>query len=417
MVETDTEENSSEKTIQEKILLRLMQEERKPVTDFSAGGSVVSSPLVRNGVVYFGSCDKNFYALDAENGKMLWSFPTEGPVVSPPTISNNTIYFGSYDHNLYAVSLNGKLKWAFPAQERIFSKPSVFQERVYFASCDGVLYSVNVRTGKCLWKFKTNAPILSQPKIYKKTIFFGSNDYNFYALTLDGKPKWKFETGKEAGFFNSVIYNDTVYFGSFDSHIYALKANTGNLVWKFDATKPPNTPIKRKDNFLFFGTRTHFYAINTEGKLVWKLPIGNHAGSGVSVFRDMVFFSGNDNHLYGVDAKTGKVVWKFRANGYISHTCPAFYNGKIYFGCWDCSLYCVTQNAELVWRFETSLSCPSLVFSEQNGQETEKQPIEWEETEEKETELEEKKEFEYGEPSEDYTGELKNYLKGKKYMD
>jgi outer membrane protein assembly factor BamB len=57
---------------------------------------------VANGVVYFGSYDDFFYALDIETGDLLWSFRTESSVSSGPAVVDGMIYMTSWDGSLYA---------------------------------------------------------------------------------------------------------------------------------------------------------------------------------------------------------------------------------------------------------------------------------------------------------------------------
>ncbi len=77
---------------------------------FTAGGHVVSSPAVANGVVYVGSDDGTVYALNAAAGARLWSFTTGNLVQSPPAVANGVVYIGSFDHNVYAFHLPGGLR-------------------------------------------------------------------------------------------------------------------------------------------------------------------------------------------------------------------------------------------------------------------------------------------------------------------
>ena len=49
---------------------------------YSTSDNVESSPSVKNGVVYFGSKDSSFLAIDALTGKLIWKFPNSGPVLS-----------------------------------------------------------------------------------------------------------------------------------------------------------------------------------------------------------------------------------------------------------------------------------------------------------------------------------------------
>jgi len=71
---------------------------------FKTGDSIISSPAIdRDGFIYFGSWDGNFYALRPD-GQLHWKFRTGGPVDSSPTIdSDGTIYVGSSDKCIYAI--------------------------------------------------------------------------------------------------------------------------------------------------------------------------------------------------------------------------------------------------------------------------------------------------------------------------
>src|SRR5262245_23099114 len=83
----------------------------------------LSSPLVVNGRVYFGSSDGNIYALEEKSGLLEWKFETKGIVHASPAIAGNTIYIGSWDSYLYALDAesgprNGVSK---PAKIRLFT--------------------------------------------------------------------------------------------------------------------------------------------------------------------------------------------------------------------------------------------------------------------------------------------------------
>jgi len=45
---------------------------------FHTRGQVISSPVVADGQLYFGSYDGNFYAVDAATGQLRWKFKTQG---------------------------------------------------------------------------------------------------------------------------------------------------------------------------------------------------------------------------------------------------------------------------------------------------------------------------------------------------
>jgi outer membrane protein assembly factor BamB len=66
--------------------------------------TVVSGPVVTDGVVYVGSSDDWVYALDATTGDVRWSFRTGNEIFSSPVVSGNIVYIGSEDGKLYALN-------------------------------------------------------------------------------------------------------------------------------------------------------------------------------------------------------------------------------------------------------------------------------------------------------------------------
>ena len=90
---------------------------------FKTGAAVISTPAVAAGVLYFGSTDHNFCALDAASGAERWRFATKGRITSSPAVVAGRVYFGSYDGNIYALdAASGALLWRFATGgERRFS--------------------------------------------------------------------------------------------------------------------------------------------------------------------------------------------------------------------------------------------------------------------------------------------------------
>ena len=80
--------------------------------EISTGDRVMSSPVFKDNVIYFGGDDGNVYAVDAETGRQIWKRATNGPVPATPAIVDGTLYIGSYDGKFYALDARtGALKW------------------------------------------------------------------------------------------------------------------------------------------------------------------------------------------------------------------------------------------------------------------------------------------------------------------
>ena len=60
---------------------------------FKAGGAVVSSPVIADGVVYITSMDGHLFAIDQETGKEKWNFKSRMPIASTPAIDGGNAVF------------------------------------------------------------------------------------------------------------------------------------------------------------------------------------------------------------------------------------------------------------------------------------------------------------------------------------
>lgn len=314
---------------------------------FKTNGKIFSSPIVHNGIVYIGSEDGNLYAIHEKTGKIFWKFKTGGAVHSSPAIFNNTVYIGSFDGYYYAIdSKTGHLKWKFKTGGEKWSgeisflglkpvdqymddlwdfflstpviNPDSKNPSVFFGSSDGNVYALNANTGQLKWKFETKGSIHCSPVLYKNTLYIGSWDANLYALDIEtGKERWKFETGTQLGFkgieSTVTVANDMVYFGARDPFLFALNAETGKLVWKYDAGYSWIISSAVLDNgVVYVGTSDTFA-------------------------------------LLGLDAKSGKELFRFKANGYV-YSSPAIAGDTAYFGDFTGNFFAVnTKSSGKEW--------------------------------------------------------------------
>src|SRR5205814_9860061 len=76
------------------------------------GDRLVSSPVFKDNVIYFGGDDGNVYAVDAVTGRQIWKGATNGPVPATPAIAEGLVYVGSYVGKCYSFNAQtGALKW------------------------------------------------------------------------------------------------------------------------------------------------------------------------------------------------------------------------------------------------------------------------------------------------------------------
>lgn len=150
---------------------------------FKAKRGILTSPLIEKGMVFVGSLDTTFYALDARAGWVIWRFRMGKGTSSSPCMADNYLIFGSADGFIYCLDAsNAKEIWRFKTDHQVSGSPAIHKDSVYCGSADGFLYCLEYRTGRLRWKYPTNGPITGTPVILNDIVYFGSHDQAIYAL-------------------------------------------------------------------------------------------------------------------------------------------------------------------------------------------------------------------------------------------
>ncbi len=333
---------------------------------FETKGAIRSNPAIANGIIYFGSTDGYFYAIDAKNGEEKWKFKTNGAVSSSPSIGNNTVWFSSRDGYLYSVdALTGKELWKIELGQDLnnhnlwdfyLSSPNIVDEVLYIGSADGNLYAIDITSKNVKWKYNCGAKIRTTPAISGDAVYFGAINGNFYAINKDnGNEKWKFATEgasikfEEAGTDRSGIYCSpsvssqygVVTFGARDGILYAVNVSDGTLKWKINHEGPwvLSTAIKGENVFAGSGSDALVQCldINT-GVEKWKFQATNMVFSSISLIEDALYFNDLIGNVYAVDNTSGEQIWCFPLGSRAMST-PVVSDGIVYCSSDDGNLY------------------------------------------------------------------------------
>lgn len=282
----------------------------------TTNNSVLSSPSVVNGIVYFGSQDNSIYAVDAHSGNVLWSYATGNSIhISSPAVANGVVYIGSTDSYLYALdATSGTIKWKFAAMGAIYSSPVVLDGVVYIVSVDGDINALSADSGSVKWQYNTlDATSFSGLAVADGVVYVGTGSGNVYAVnTADGTLRWKTSsvTAPGLGFSSTTpaVADDVIYLCAEDSHLYALSAESD--------------------------TKANIVA----GQVLWNYPTGDRSQSSPVVANGIVYFGSLDKNLYAVDVSTRQLKWQFTAM-YPIDGVPAIANGVAYFGSGGTTFY------------------------------------------------------------------------------
>lgn len=99
-----------------------------------------SAPVVSNNVIYVGSDDNKFYALNVSDGTTIWTYTTSGTIQCSPWVDNGSVYFSSNDGKVYAIKADtlSAVKNANSNSFKIY--PSIASDYVNLSSSNSIEY-------------------------------------------------------------------------------------------------------------------------------------------------------------------------------------------------------------------------------------------------------------------------------------
>ncbi|MFZ0455772.1 MAG: PQQ-binding-like beta-propeller repeat protein [Ignavibacteriaceae bacterium] len=356
---------------------------------FRTSGIIYSTPLIINDIVYIGSADSSFYAINISDGSKIWSYKSGNQIFSSAAYSNNIICFES-GNVLYGLNTDGSEKWKVTIAEGsvtnhyddwdyFHSSPVISDSVAYAGSQRGQLIGVNIFSGKEVLRINTGdngIGIRVKPAVHDKKIYFGECSGKFYCYNIDtGEKVWEYNTNPEklwqdpAILTNPVIKDGIVYFGGRHCHLYGLDVLTGKKIWWY--SDPNNMWILGgpaiSDSLLYIGSSNqkivHSFNLGLK-KLLWKKNFdGRIFGTPFADSENIFFGTGmeiNDKigSIYAINKISGELVNRFFIGAQV-HSSPVINGNKIIFGCKDGYVYALDK--------EKMLNCehPESGFSEE----------------------------------------------------
>lgn len=168
---------------------------------FDAGGALVGTPALSDGVVYVGTLTSKFFAIDAETGSELWQFETEGWVWGGPLVVGNTVFFGDLDGKFHALDASdGSQRWSFDAEGGVRGTPAMADDVLYFATRKGYVYALSAADGTQEWVQTLSGAIYTAPVISGDYLLISPFGAKVQLVALDpesGAERWSYPPQEE----------------------------------------------------------------------------------------------------------------------------------------------------------------------------------------------------------------------------
>ncbi|NNE48132.1 MAG: PQQ-binding-like beta-propeller repeat protein [Rhodothermales bacterium] len=335
---------------------------------FQSSGTIRSSPVVAEGVVYFGNSGGQFFALRADTGEEIWSLDVDSPVGGAPLITENLAIFIDRDNRIHAVNredgqsvwiVSGQqdipLPWGHEGFDYLLASPILVGSTIVIGTGDGVVYGIDLDTGEERWKFQTGGRIRSSASVLDDVAFIGSGDGIVYGISTEtGAEVWRFETmgsklnAADWGFDRTQIHSsptviDTVlYIGSRDASLYAVDLESRDTLWTFVDGTAWVISSPAVDDGRLFSARSGSQKVRAldlhSGKELWSIVTGGYVFSSPRVVDSTMYIGSGTGKVHALDVSTGEERWSYQTGGSVFST-PAVWNGRLYVGSDDGYLY------------------------------------------------------------------------------
>jgi prepilin-type processing-associated H-X9-DG protein len=270
-----------------------------------------------------------------------WSINTHALIEFPPAVAGGVAYVVNKYGNTRAVRLRDrKTLWQRVTDPKQSGPPTdvtapvYHQGRVYFAFVDGNVVAVDAATGKTAWKRDLRAQLESSPLAVDGTLYLGDNKTDLVALRAsDGRELWRFNSPAPIKASPSHIAG-RIYVADYEGGMYCLDATRGEVIWRTDTTKvrPFGEGGFYSSPAIAFGRvfaarddGTVFAFDEATGDVDWFFKTrdyvyGSPAVAQVPDTPPTVYIGSYDEHLYALDARSGKPRWKFDVGGAVPGT-------------------------------------------------------------------------------------------------
>ncbi len=303
----------------------------KELWKYNAGNPILCQAAALDNAVFFSSKEV-YYAVDAQTGAELWKYdlkPAENFYLrkddwdyhdASPVVDNGVVYFGSSTGRMLGFNaVSGELVWDFtaPGNRGVRSTPVIQDGIIYYGDWGGEYKAVNLETKEIVWKNDYYVAFQNSAVIKDGVIFIGGRNKTISALDIKtGESKWEYKDPSDSWITGDpVIDGDVVYFSTSDAlKVYAMNINDGTVVAEYPIYKNSFSKVIIDNGLLYVTSGDAYtqpgsgslqvYKLGDTSKCVWEVMLGS-GGIFTSplLSEGLVYYGSEDGYLYATVVK------------------------------------------------------------------------------------------------------------------
>ncbi len=216
----------------------LIEQCRFPARNETPVGQLWTTPVVQDGIAYFGDQSKQVHAVSIADCRPVWDQPAQldGAVVAPPVITGGHLYLGAFDRAFYRVNLaTGAPEKLFEANNWFWGAAVTDGTTMFAPNMDGNVYAYNIQSGRVVWAYPGNdegEPVLASPVLSGEELVYASDSGIMVVLDKQsGSRRWDRRVGNDVR-APLAAEGRLVFLHSLDETITAIDLDTKQLAWE-----------------------------------------------------------------------------------------------------------------------------------------------------------------------------------------
>jgi outer membrane protein assembly factor BamB len=290
---------------------------------------VFATPTVAGDLVYVGSCNGFFRALDRKTGALVWLHDTHedgGPFEfhSDPLVAGHLVMSGSDLRTagagayLYAFEREtGAVRWKTAVGPGVASDLAASDRLVFAVTLEDELLALDTETGDRVWTFQSGATnddfrLNAAPAVLRERVFFGALDGTLSALEVrSGRLLWKRDLGSRIS-AGVLAVEGKVYAGTSDGRIHAVDPETGGVVARIGTEGAPTRRLALEGKCLLalLGERALACYVPTLERALW-VRVGSKpwTSSRPYVWNGLALAGNEGGEVDAIRLADGEVAW------------------------------------------------------------------------------------------------------------
>jgi len=270
-------------------------------------------------------------ARDAKTGDLVWETETDFRFSAGPGVGNGTVILASSNAEVIAFDFaTGKQKWVSTVSSEILANPVIAKGIVIIRTVDGRIFALSEEDGTELWVFERSVPALSirgtgSPIIVEGNVIAGYANGKLIALRLiDGKNSWETSIVIPSGRseverlvdldVDPVETDGVIFISSFQGGTSAVLEIDGDVLWRNEDISS-FSGLSYDWRYLYVSdAQSHVWQLDQRnGRSLWKQDaLNNRVLTAPVAYDDYVVIADYDGYVHWLASSDGRQLGRIK---------------------------------------------------------------------------------------------------------